>query len=86
MPEFGKISPESVFFHWILENFGRNLGFFAGFWNFWPESGNLSIGSDFSGFKGGKPKPNPPESVFGDEDPPPIRRSSRVGWFQVGSS
>ena len=26
---------------------------------FWPESGNLSVDSGFSGFKGGKPKPNP---------------------------
>ena len=32
-----------------------------------PESGNLSVGL---GFKGGKLKPDPPESVSGDEDPP----------------
>ena len=40
------------------------MGFFFGFlqtiagiWKFWPESGNLSVGSGFSGFRGGKPKP-----------------------------
>ena len=52
---------------------------------FWPESRNLSVGSGFSGFKGGKLKPNPPELVSGDEDPPSTRQSSRVSWFQVGS-
>ena len=52
---------------------------------FWPKSGNLSVDSGFSGFKGGKPKPNPLELVFGDEDPPPTRQSIRVGQFRVGS-
>ena len=31
VPESGKISLESGFFSRILEKFGRNLGFFAGF-------------------------------------------------------
>ena len=74
--KYGKISLVFVFFHWILESFGWNLGFFIGFWKFWLESGNLLVGSGFSGFKGGKPKPDPPELVSCDEDPPPTRRSS----------
>ena len=52
---------------------------------FWPKSRNLSVGSGFSGFKGGKPKPDLPELVSGDEDLPLTRRSSLVSWFQVGS-
>ena len=32
--ESGKISPESGFFRWILENFGQNLGFLRDFGNF----------------------------------------------------
>lgn len=57
-------SPKSGFFPRILENSRRILEILAGFWKiltgnwkFWPESGNLSVGSDFSGFRGGKPKP-----------------------------
>ena len=57
-------SPKSGFFPRILENFcrilensHRKLEILAGIWKFWPESGNLSVGSDFSGFRGGKPKP-----------------------------
>ena len=52
---------------------------------FWPESRNLSVGSSFSSFKGRKSKPDLSESGSGDEDPLSTRRSSRVGWFQVGS-
>ena len=59
--------------------------FLSDFGKFWLKSGNLSVGFGFSGFKGGKPKPDPPESVFGDEVPPPTCQSSRVSRFRVGS-
>ena len=62
--------------------FRRNLGSFTGFWKFWPKSRKLLVDSGFSGFKGGKPKPDPPELVSGDEDPPPTHRSSQVGRFR----
>ena len=62
-----EITPESGFFHRILENFGRNLEIFAGILKFWLEFGNLSVSS---GFRGGKQKPDPPESSSGGEDPP----------------
>ena len=81
-PESGKISLKFGFFRRILGIFFRNLGSFIGFWKFWLESGNLSVGLDFSGFKGGKPKPDPPELVSGDEDPPPTHWSSQVGRFR----
>ena len=45
-----EILPESRFLLQILENLAR-------IWKFQLEFGNLSIGSGFSGFKGGKPKP-----------------------------
>ena len=48
-----EISPESRFLRRILENYRRIL---AGIWKLSPESGNLSVGSGFSGFRGGKPK------------------------------
>ena len=60
------------------------MGFFAGFWKFWPGFRNLSVGSGFLGIRGGKTETDPPESAFGGEDPPPTRRSSRVGWIWVG--
>ena len=62
-----EITPESGFFHRILENFGQNLEIFAGILKFWLEFGNLSVSS---GFRGGKQKPDPPESSSGGEDPP----------------
>ena len=49
-----EMSPESGFLRRILENSYRKLEILAGIWKFWPESGNLSVGS---GFRGGKPKP-----------------------------
>ena len=52
-----EMSPESGFFRRILENSHRKLEILAGIWKFWPESGNLSVNSGFSGFRGGKPKP-----------------------------
>ena len=58
------MSPEFGFLHQILENScrilensHRKLEILAGIWKFWPESGNLSVNSGFSGFRGGKPKP-----------------------------
>ena len=79
--ESGKISPESGFYRRHLEIFCRNLGFIVGFWKFWLEFGNLSVGSGFSSFKGGKLEPDPLELVSSDEDPSPTRRSNRVSWF-----
>ena len=80
-----KKSPKYGFYRWILGNFDRNLGFFTKFWKFWPESRNISVGSGFSGFKAGKPKLDPLESVSSDEDLLPTRWSSRVGRFRVES-
>ena len=58
-----EMSPESGFLRRILENScrilensHRKLEILAEIWKFWPESGNLSVGSGFSGFRGGKPK------------------------------
>ena len=55
-----EMSPESGFLRRILENScrildnsHRKLEILAGIWKFWPESGNLSVGS---GFRGGKSK------------------------------
>ena len=73
-----EISPKSGFLRRISEILAR-------IWKFWPESRNISIGSGFSGFKGGKPKLDLPESVSGDEDLLPTRRSSRIGRFRVES-
>ena len=57
------MSPESGFLRrilenscWILENSHWKLELLAGIWKFWPKFGNLSVGSGFSGFRGGKPK------------------------------
>ena len=73
LPDLAKISLdlreitlESEFFRRILENFGRNLEILTGILKFWPEFGNLFVGS---GFRGGKQKPDPPESSSGGEDP-----------------
>ena len=52
-----EISPESGFLLRILENYRRILEILAGIWKFLSESGNLSVSSGFSGFRGGKPKP-----------------------------
>jgi len=59
-----EMSPKSRFLHRILENScrilensHRKLKILAGIWKFWPESGNLSVSSGFSGFRGGKLKP-----------------------------
>ena len=73
LPDLAKISLdlreitlESEFFRRILENFGRNLEILTGILKFWLEFGNLFVGS---GFRGGKQKPDPPESSSGGEDP-----------------
>ena len=51
-----EISPKSGFLRRILKNYRRILEILAGIWKFLLESGNLSVGSGFSGFRGGKPK------------------------------
>ena len=81
-PDLREIVLESGFFRRILENFGQNLEILARIYKFWPESRNISVSL---GFRGGKPKPDPPESVSGVEDQPPTCWSSRVGRFRVGS-
>ena len=45
-----EISSKSGFLRRILENYRWILEILAGIWKFLPESGNLSVGSGFSGF------------------------------------
>ncbi|KAL0016123.1 hypothetical protein SO802_003192 [Lithocarpus litseifolius] len=74
-PDLSEISPKSWFFHRDLENFGQNLKILAGLYVF-------SVGSGFSGFRGGKPRPIRRNRFSRVEDPPLITgvvRSTGVG-------
>ena len=88
-PDLREISPESGFLRQILENYCRNLEILAGIQKFWPESGNLLVGSGFSGFRGGKPKLNCQNRflvVKTHRRPTGAIRSTGFGSNSIGSS